>query len=284
MTRASPQIGLTKFLFAAASLLFILGYSSVVYSALLIDLHPWNQRSLSLLVEETRIENAHANLAVLRGRDIVLLVDKSRSMAKIDCPEPFVRETQPLITVGPTEATLTSRWLWCKQQIGHLLQQTKGILPDCIEVVLFSSRCEVFTKIEPEVLSSIFTDNKPAGGTDMTLAIRNQLEQYFERKSRLGGKAKPVLITVISDQCPNDPSALRSLISRATRRMNSSAEISITFLQLGEDPRAEQLFTGLRRDAATHRGRFNIVTLNSFQELCSGGIAPALVHAVSSAQ
>jgi hypothetical protein len=285
------QANRSRFVLGTAALLSLcVSGLLAVYAAPLVELNP-PVKLLRLLGEDEdtakekantpkTIEKTKTSYAVLQNRDIVLLVDRSKSMTKPDCPDCDRNDHKDLSGVTKQPEAMTSRWQWCKKQMSNLFSEAGDVLHGAVRVVLFASKCQVYPGVDQQAISSIFENNEPKGGTDATQAVRNELDDYFVRKARSGNNTRPLLIAIISDACADDPGALRHVIAKATKRMTSPDEVTISILQLGTDPRAEELFKGLQNDAWSHRGRYNIVSITRFSDLSSMGLAGALVEAV----
>lgn len=261
-----------KRLLLGVSCIFVLSVLEVC-AAPLADLTPWKPW-LNAIKSEEKIDKEKSKLAALRDHDLTLLIDKSSSMRQLDCE----RVDNDCTYDGKDKI---SRWDWCKAQIGRIVEKSADFLQDGVRIVLFSSRTNTFDGVDARGLSDIFAQNKPEGGTETTKALRAELESYFARKTLLGDRAKPLLIAIVSDSCPNDSFSLRREIAKATKRMTRADELSIAFLQVGNDYRADELFEGLRKDMQCHRGQYDIVTIKTFDEVTRLGLATALAEAIS---
>jgi hypothetical protein len=219
-----------------------------------------------------------ADLAKLASHDVVLIIDKSHSMSKTDCLSigsgPNLKETRS----DDQPNSLVSRWQWCHEQTLDLAKKTQGALPAGITVVLFSGQVVAYNNVNANGIETIFSENNPRGSTNTTLALKSQLNQYFERRNRLGNSAKPLLLAVITDGCPTEPSGLRYAIIDATKQMKTAEEISITFLQVGNDSGGSKLLTELDKNLIDQKAKFDIVDVKPFAEVSSTGLARTLVE------
>jgi hypothetical protein len=202
---------------------------------------------------------------------VVLIVDKSRSMLITDC-FPTANENINHQFYKPV-----SRWQWCREQTLQLAKKTKIALPNGLTIVLFAKNFITYNRADISSIETIFADNKPDGSTDAATALNSQMEAYFTRKSNLGGKTKPLLIAIISDGCPDDLASFCRVIVKATQHMTQPDEISITFLQVGNDSRAVYLLKQLKNGLLDQNAKFNIVNIISFPELNKIGLQQALV-------
>jgi hypothetical protein len=209
----------------------------------------------------------------LRNFDLVVVIDKSRSMSVADCQDAL-----------QSNDSLISRWEWCHQQTTTLTEATRGVLNDGFTLVVFSGDSVEYSNVGPNAIETVFRENKPRGPTHATRTLNAQFEAYFSRRSRLGGEAKPLLILMITDGCPEDPPSLCTSILKATRRMNHAGEIALTVLQIGHDQSAAKLLNKLNDPVMTGGAKFGIVTTKSFAELQKTGLTGALRDAIATKQ
>ena len=111
-------------------------------------------------------------------------------------------------------------------------------------------------------------------------ALESQLTQYFERRNDLGPHTKPLLIAIITDGCPDNHYRLRDVIIDATRKMITPAEISISFLQIGNDAGGSKVLTELDNGLVDQKAKFDIVDVTPFTEMSKIGLAKALINEV----
>ena len=214
-------------------------------------------------------------LSPLSSHDVVLIIDKSHSMAISDC-FPVVADNTTQKLDEPM-----SRWHWCHEQTLQLAKKSKMSLPNALTVVLFAKTFTTYKNTDLGSLETIFASNKPAGRTDAAAAVSSQIEDYFAKRSNLGDPIRPLLIAIISDGCPDNPNLLCHVIAQATQRMNKPGEISITFLQVGNDRRAIDLLKQLQNGLLDQNAKFNIVSVIPFPELNKIGLPQALVNVTS---
>jgi hypothetical protein len=221
-----------------------------------------------------------ADLSQLSSHDVVLIIDKSHSMTKKDCLQVSQGPEADSSIVDDQLTAPISRWEWCREQTLDLTEKTQGILPEGVSIVLFSGEYLVFNNIDAKLIGTIFTNYTPKGSTNTTAALKSQLDQYFRRRGHLGQGTKPLLIAVITDGCPDDPSKLRYTIVDATRQMKTSGEILITFLQVGNDPSGGKLLEELDNRLVERKAQFDIVDVVPYTEMRKIGLTRALVSAI----
>lgn len=208
-------------------------------------------------------------LSVLGTRDVVILVDKSGSMDEQDCPG------------GTFGAGLISRWEWVQRQVLSLTQQTAKVMRNGMTLVLFDSKAAVFRNVSPAQVPMIFSSARPKGGTYLAKALKDQLNEYFDRRASTASGVRPLAIAVITDGVPDSESSVRAVINDATRKMNRPGEITITFLQVGNDAKGAQ-YMSRWDDALTADGAaYDIVDAKPFVEMSRMGLGRSVVAAIN---
>lgn len=214
--------------------------------------------------------------SVLEGYDVVVLLDRSHSMERRDCPFP-----QPPDESVKGRDRFMSRWDWCRTQTMNLAQDTAPISQEGLTLVTFADDMSVYEHVGVGKIASTFEHEVPYGTTDTVQALRRQLDDYFKKRDEVGGSIKPLLIAIITDGAPNSPRKLRKLIASATHRMKSADEVSINFLQVGEDRRAKELFGDLKEQLAKDGAEFDIVHVHRFDELKQQGLTHTLIDSLA---
>jgi Mg-chelatase subunit ChlD len=197
---------------------------------------------------------------VLKNRDLYILIDRSGSMETTDCPG------------------ASSRWQWCRDQVASLSKETETLLPAGFSLVLFNNHSKVISPAKVTAISEAFENNKPEGGTDIAGAVVRVMREYSERRSR--GSALPIVIAVITDGVPNDERSLRRALIAATTDISQSNEISVVFLQVGEDNQASAYLEELDRGLTQEGARFDIAQSMIFADVKAKGLLEALITCV----
>jgi uncharacterized protein with von Willebrand factor type A (vWA) domain len=163
---------------------------------------------------------------MLDKRDYTLIIDKSGSMSNVDT------------------GTTKSRWEIIKESTLALARKCDQLDDDGITVYLFSGKFKRYDQVSAVKVEQIFQENEPMGSTNLTAVLQDAINQYFQRKR--SGKAKVgETILVITDGEPDDRRAVYEVIIEATSRMQSDAELAISFIQVGSDSRATDFLKAL---------------------------------------
>jgi hypothetical protein len=207
----------------------------------------------------------------LAAHDIVLLIDKSGSMDTPDCPVIGGATLGMISSFVLGGMGSTTRWNWCLGQTSTMANQTQDVLKDGFSVILFDSNFQIFPHVTVDGLRTIFHNNRPEGGTDLTSPLAGTFEDYFRRKKITNGNVKPLLIGIITDGCPSSPESVRTALFSVTRQLSNPSEITVVFFLIGSRDFAGEQF-------AHSISRFNIVKVVPYSQLASHGLARALAE------
>lgn len=208
-------------------------------------------------------EPLHATIErALKGRDLVVLIDRSGSMDTTDCPG------------------ATSRWQWCRDQIANLSNETAGLMPHGFSLILFNNHCKSFPGVDTNSILQAFVNNKPDGGTDMASAVSKVLKEHRERKS-INSPQPRLVVAIITDGVPGDERALRNTLISETKNLSTADELSIVFLQVGEDNQASAYLEELDRYLVQEGALFDVTRSVLFGDVKTNGLLRSLVTSVN---
>jgi len=233
------------------------------------------------VTEEDRSNGlTQVQLQKLADHDIILLIDKSGSMATPDCggSNSNLKSLLPsLLLGGSIMGGGNTRWQWCRQQITQMSNQTQIILPSGFTVLLFDSAFYLFPHVNSSSLAHIFTTNNPGGSTNLTLPLSKVFDDYFKRQRLSRVKIKPLLVGIITDGCPDSPGSVKRLLVDLTHSLKDPNEITIVFFLIGgHDPQGERFARDLSQNLTRSGATFDIVKAVSFDQVQRTGLARAL--------
>jgi Mg-chelatase subunit ChlD len=252
-----------------------------------------SQHPLSGGVTQLEIKN-------LARHDVVLVIDKSGSMSTPDCPGVGSGAGLASLGLGSSGSSSLlrmlaafggvslggmggggfggmSRWEWCGAQTAALAQQYETVAPNGLSVVLFSTGTKIFPNVKVQEIPHIFSEYRPGGITNAATAVRQTLEDYFNRRNMTNGNVKPLLVAMITDGEPTNKGALVQVIAQAMTQIRRPDEIKITILQVGNDLDGSDFVEGLQR-------QFPIVSSKTFLQLQRTGLIRSLVDCISEHQ
>lgn len=211
----------------------------------------------------------------ISNRDVVIIIDKSGSMSEADCPSDNMPATMTRMFFGmPGNGSIT-RWEWCQRQTFHVASQLQRVNNN-IKLVLFDSRVSEFNNVSMNSISDIFNQYRPGGGTNATKALKTVVQEYFDRKKQFAN-VKPLSIVFITDGAPASPTSLKDLIVETSLKMNNPNEISLSFLQIGNDDDGARLLPELDYNMVNEGARFDFVSCRPFASVARTGLLRALL-------
>ncbi|MBE9175915.1 VWA domain-containing protein [Synechocystis salina LEGE 06155] len=201
--------------------------------------------------------------AVIENRDYTLMIDKSSSMATADDPN------------GPT------RWEIAQASTIALAQKCEEIDPDGITVYLFSGRFRRYDNVTAQKVAYIYANNEPMGRTDLASALKDGLDNFFQR--RQAGQTKPngETFLIITDGEPTDRKAVIRLILEASQKIDRDEELGISLIQVGKDKKATAFFQALDDQLQAAGAKFDIVDTVTMEDMQGMSLSDVLLKAIT---
>jgi Mg-chelatase subunit ChlD len=199
---------------------------------------------------------------ILGQHEVIVMIDKSGSMNTRDCPGGL------------------SRWEWCAEQATALSKESEEYWPEGITLVVFSNDFDVYPHAHVKEVADVFKNYAPEGSTNTGSALWDRLRAYLNQRAHNPKKTKPLVIAVITDGEPTDGRTTQDAIISATGQMQEPADISITFLQVGNGATGAALLDELADKLVDEGARYDIVEHETFSKLQRMGLRRALVSAI----
>jgi hypothetical protein len=200
---------------------------------------------------------------MLDQRDFTLIIDKSGSMSIKD-------------GLGGK-----SRWSSMQESTLALASKCEENDPDGITVYTFSGRFKRYENVTSSKVEQIFTENEPLGSTNLAGVLEDSVNNYFGRKT--SGQTKPngEIIVVVTDGEPDDRKAVMRVIIEASRRMDKDEELSISFIQIGNDTEATRFLKALDDEMKTVGAKFDIVDTITIDDMENSTLTEVLLNAIA---
>ena len=201
-------------------------------------------------------------LKTLGNCELVVLVDQSKTMGDdhAGCPGDI------------------SKWMWTKEQIDNLFLATDRVLEEGFNLGLFSDRVQIRTGVTLYDLRQVFDNVRPAGDNkNISGALETAMNDYFYHRKP---DSKPLMVAVITDGLQNTGPSLQDVLIEASKKMKRPGEVVVTFLQVGESIRAEELFDDLDRNLVAKGAKYKMVHFKPFSELRNRGVVYELLMCV----
>lgn len=145
-----------------------------------------------------------------------------------------------------------TRWEKAVVGMNGIVAQVSKIDPDGVDVVCFSGTGDDATEWHRNIkdmtgLEAAVNAKAPGGECHMGGALKSVLDEAFER----GFEERPCSILVLTAGRPDDHEALDKCISEAAAKVKKATDLSITFVQVGDDEWAEGYLKHLDEELTT---------------------------------
>jgi len=150
-----------------------------------------------------------------------------------------------------------SRWDQSSSVVSNLAQACCASSPSGISLYFFGNpgKLDMFTGIKSHSqVVDLFTKTKPSGSTCLEGALAAAFKSHFTRDAQTRTKC-PTSILVITDGEPNSKSAVVDEIALASKRCTTKTELSVSFMQVGDDSQCMVFFGKLNKPK--NRSKFN---------------------------
>lgn len=180
---------------------------------------------------------------ILAGYDFIVVIDASGSMGEEDAPGG------------------RSRWDYAQETVTAIARSAGKFDTDGIDVITFAgSRVESHSGVTVDKVKEVFATRSPSGGTPLHLALTEAI--------KLAGKSdKKDFIIVLTDGVPDDKAAAAKVIVDQSNRQKNDDDLTILFVQVGNDAQATKHLKSLDDDLAG--AKFDIVDVKTIDEVDS---------------
>ena len=167
-----------------------------------------------------------------QDRDFVIVVDKSSSMNAIDrCSK----------TGEPNK-----RWGNARNAIKRIVRKACKYDEDGITLYLFSDDVVKYENVDSgRRVVNIFNETMPKGSTNLTSVLNAAFAEHFAKLNR---KTRPTTMLILTDGVPDCEKSVKSIIQRAANLCFSATELSLSFIQIGNDKAAHNFLKSLDDD------------------------------------
>jgi len=221
------------------------------------------KNDLNAGANENGMPRTAISVQLLARYHIELLVDRSMSMRKRDCPGGL------------------SRWEWCGTQAQELADKLAPYVPGGLTITRFASTYDVLPNASTQAIADIFSHDSLQFGTRLAEPLADRLDNYFANRGEFN---KPLLIAIITDGAPfppPEPDMVRQQLISSSRMLRGASEVTIVFFQIGMGDRVGRDFvTDLDRNLVAQGSRYRYVYAIPFEQLVATGLPRALVETV----
>lgn len=203
-------------------------------------------------------------LQTLGAYNFELIIDRSMSMRKRDCPGGL------------------SRWQWCGMQASDIVRSLSPFSPRGSTITRFAGEFDVHENVDPASAAELLSRNDFQLGTRLAEPLAARLDKHF-RMRRPGDK--PLLLAIITDGCPAprpEPRMVVETLVAASQYLQSPNEVTIVFLQVGgDDYRGQSYLMNLSTNLRRYGAKYQYVRTMMFDQLVHQGLARSLVQAIT---
>ena len=192
-------------------------------------------------------------MTTLSNHDFIIAIDLSGSMGTIDA--------------GHTKTRLQR----AEESVIGLVSELAQVDNDGVDLITFGGEQIIHTSgvKDSTGVTNAFA-RRASGGTPTAEALAKAFE--------VAGKSdKPDLIVVITDGEPNDRQAVKDVIVKQANSQDTDEELTILFIQIGNDPSASAFLASLDNDLKG--AKFDIVDVKTQAEADAFPTLQALIEA-----
>lgn len=200
----------------------------------------------------------------LLDRDYTVMVDQSGSM---DAP------------VG--DGSNQSRWDNVKESTVAVTRKILEFEPEGITLYTFSNGFARFNRVDASKVESVFATNQPMGSTALHRVLHDGFKSYFDRRDKGQAKSGGESFFVVTDGMPDDKQAVVNEIVAATKRVNNPKELSVTFLQVGDDAAASDFLHKLDDELTPAGAKYDIVDTIPFSKMAGRSLTDIITAAIT---
>lgn len=192
-------------------------------------------------------------MTVLSNHDFIVAIDFSGSMGAIDAGHNKTRIER------------------AKESVIGLVGELARVDNDGIDLITFGgSNVTVTSGVKDTSGVEAVFERRASGGTPTAEALTKAFE--------VAGKSdKPDFIVVITDGIPDDEGRVKQVITEQANKQETDEELSVLFIQIGDDPAATKFLTDL--DDNLKGAKFDIVDVKTQAEADAFPTLQALIEA-----
>jgi len=174
-----------------------------------------------------------------------------------------------------------SRWAYSQETVVQVAAKFHEIDPDGMTLYTFSNNPQRYDNITAEKATALLNRTEPSGSTNLAGVLQDAFDNYFNRRAK--GKSQPngEYLMVVTDGEPDDQEAVARVIVAATKKVTSANELTLTFVQVGQDPKATAFLAKLDDDLEKLGAKYDIVDTIPISAMGDRNLTDVLITAVS---
>jgi uncharacterized protein YegL len=144
---------------------------------------------------------------------------------------------------------------------------------------VFAGRFRRYDNVTAARVGLVFRENEPCGSTDLAAVLKDAFDAHFARRTR--GKWRPETILVLTDGEPDDQGAVFRAVLEASHRVQKDEDLAVSFIQIGNDPKARSFLEVLDDEIVAAGAPFDICDTVTLDEAESLGLTEVLLLAIT---
>ncbi len=179
----------------------------------------------------------------LESFDFTIIIDRSGSMGN-------------MYKNGKT------RYEFLKESLVSFSNKLAKYDKDGFDLYTFSSKFQKYTGINnASKVVEVFDSKDPNGSTD----LYGVLEDFFKNFNAVKSP-KPHICIIFTDGEPDDKTSVAKSIVAQSKKLDADEQLTLLFIQIGDDPSATKFLKGLDDDLTSHGAKFDIVDTKTIEE------------------
>jgi Mg-chelatase subunit ChlD len=156
-----------------------------------------------------------------------------------------------------SEPNGVTRWSAMQESVMSLVRDVSKLDSDGIVVIELGGQGRTFHGVNENNVREMFATMNPRGGTPLHTALKNAF-------NAAGASGKKDFIMVFTDGVPDEQKTAADMIISATNSMINDDDLTVLFVQVGDDKAATAYLRGL--DDNLKGARFDIVDVVTVEE------------------
>mmetsp|Transcript_28283 Transcript_28283/g.60721 ORF Transcript_28283/g.60721 Transcript_28283/m.60721 type:complete len:415 (-) Transcript_28283:172-1416(-) len=166
-----------------------------------------------------------------------------------------VEETSAKASKPPNTGVPPTRWEKAVMSLNSIVTTVAKIDPDGVDIVCFPGSggeggfsYDIYRNIrDANGLEDLVTAVEPKGECRMGATMDVVLKEAFAR----GFDSTPTSVLVLTAGCPDDSEQLTKILEEAAKKVDKDSDLTVTFVQVGDDEEAEKYLAHLDTELTT---------------------------------
>ncbi|MGK7946825.1 MAG: hypothetical protein AB4058_20380 [Microcystaceae cyanobacterium] len=175
---------------------------------------------------------------------------------------------------------IEEQWQIAEQSLVKIAQKCEEFAPEQLTIYVASQPLQKYNEANSHILKQAIQEGYGLDKVYIYEALKDALEEHFQRKEKGEMKENGDIILVILDNDPSKRSALIKLIVETTKKIDSPYEIGILFAQVGDNLMARGFLQALDDNLEIAGATVDIVDTKRLVELTQEQTLEFLLNAI----